>query len=99
MIEKYKSGYDLPEDIPFEDLSNPRNGDISNSYSNKTDISTVKGTLSGGKNKKRGRILNIFSNAKVWFSFYDLGGKLYVFESLYLFLINILKNLFSFCVD
>lgn len=75
MIEKYKSGYDPPEDIPFEDLSNPRNGDISNSYSNKTDISTVKGTLSGGKNKKRGRILNIFSNAKVWLSFYDLVAK------------------------
>lgn len=64
VIEKYKSGYDPPEDIPFEDLSNPRNGDISNTISNKTDNSTVKGTLSGGKNKKRGRILNIFSNAK-----------------------------------
>ncbi|XP_035213075.1 formin-binding protein 1-like isoform X1 [Stegodyphus dumicola] len=64
VIEKYKSGYDPPEDIPFEDLSN-RNGDLSNTVSsNRTDILTVKGTLSGGRSKKRGRILNIFSSAK-----------------------------------
>lgn len=65
VIEKYKSGYDPPEDIPFEDLSNPSsNGVLSNTLSNRTDNLTVKGTLSGGKNRKRGRILNIFSNAK-----------------------------------
>ncbi|XP_054714349.1 formin-binding protein 1-like isoform X2 [Uloborus diversus] len=66
VIEKYKSGYSPPDDIPFEDLSNPRNGDLSSNTlsSNKMDTLTVKGTLSGGKNKKRGKILNIFSNAK-----------------------------------
>ncbi|GFQ67519.1 formin-binding protein 1 [Trichonephila clavata] len=64
VIEKFKSGYDPPEDIPFEDLSNPRNGDVCNSLSsNKTDTLTVRGTLSVGKNKRRG-LLNIFSNNK-----------------------------------
>lgn len=65
VIEKYKSGYDPPEDIPFEDLSNPRIGELPNSLSNKTDTLTVRGTLSSGRNRKRGKILNIFSSAKV----------------------------------
>ncbi|GIY21847.1 hypothetical protein CEXT_163541 [Caerostris extrusa] len=64
VIEKYKSGYDPPEDIPFEDLSNPRNGDVCNTLSsNRTDSLTVRGTMTVGKNKRRG-ILNIFSNNK-----------------------------------
>lgn len=63
VIEKYKSGYDPPEDIPFEDLSNPRNGDITLSSTRKDSL-TVKGTLSGNRNKKRGILLNIFTNTK-----------------------------------
>ncbi|KAG8189470.1 hypothetical protein JTE90_018123 [Oedothorax gibbosus] len=66
VIEKYKSGYEPPEDVPFEDLSNPLNGGVNNGTlsSNRTDTLTVRGTLSVGKNKKRGKILNIFSNPK-----------------------------------
>ncbi|GIY26344.1 formin-binding protein 1 [Caerostris darwini] len=68
VIEKYKSGYDPPEDIPFEDLSNPRNGDVCNTLSsNRTDSLTVRGTMTVGKNKRRG-LLNIFSNNKEDFS-------------------------------
>ncbi|CAL1274755.1 unnamed protein product [Larinioides sclopetarius] len=64
VIEKYKSGYDPPEDIPFEDLSNPRNGDVCSTLSShRNDTLTVRGTMTVGKNKKRG-LLNIFSNNK-----------------------------------
>lgn len=67
VIEKYKTGFPLPEDVPFEDLSNPRNGDISSNNltvpTSKTESSTVRGTLSG-KNRRRGGILNFFSNSK-----------------------------------
>lgn len=66
VIEKFKSGYDPPEDLPFEDLSNPRNGEISYSTT-RTDQITVRGTLSNSRHKKRGRILNIFSSNKNMF--------------------------------
>ncbi|XP_042912921.2 formin-binding protein 1-like, partial [Parasteatoda tepidariorum] len=65
VIEKFKSGYEPPEDIPFEDLSNLKNGDLGSAYSSsRKDSLTVKGTLSSGKTKKRGKLLNMFTNSK-----------------------------------
>lgn len=77
VIERYKSGFVTPEDIPFEDLSresdtNTMNSTASknavpNSHTNHTGIRpdrTIKGTMSV-KNKKRSALLGIFSSNKV----------------------------------
>ncbi|KAK7580724.1 hypothetical protein V9T40_001353 [Parthenolecanium corni] len=76
VIERYKSGFVPPEDIPFEDLSresdtNTMNSTASkntlpNSHTNHTGIRpdrTIKGTMSV-KNKKRSALLGIFSSNK-----------------------------------
>lgn len=76
VIEKYKSGFQPPEDFPFEDLSRTdsdtttitsttsRNA-LTNSHSNHgLGLQTVKGTISG-KYKKRSVIPWIFSSNKV----------------------------------
>ncbi|XP_065200451.1 formin-binding protein 1-like isoform X3 [Planococcus citri] len=72
VIEKYKSGFQPPEDIPFEDLS--REGDSSTSKGSVISAhtnhglskpeKTIKGTLSGSKHKKRGVLLGIFGSNK-----------------------------------
>ncbi|KAG1666607.1 Formin-binding protein 1 [Nymphon striatum] len=70
VIEKFKSGYDPPSELPFEDLSNRQNGDENGSTlsgSGGTPIfksETFRGTLSAGKLKKRGGIFGIFSSSK-----------------------------------
>ena len=70
VIERYKSGLQPPSDIPFEDLSD--RGSVSENHNhtpqpNRTHRSdTLKGTVSGGKSKKRPNILaSIFSSSKV----------------------------------
>ncbi|XP_043274862.1 formin-binding protein 1-like isoform X4 [Venturia canescens] len=69
VIERYKSGFTPPGDFPFEDLS------VAKSYDSNSQLSqpvmqpihnhlTVKGTVSGGKMKKRVGIFGIFSSNK-----------------------------------
>lgn len=72
VIERYKSGFQPPDDFPFEDLSRPNtleNG--STHHVNSTPGIhrvepgyTVKGTISAGKIKKRVGIFNIFGSNK-----------------------------------
>jgi len=70
VIERYKSGFTPPGDIPFDDLSTPRsNGTtISTPHAlNKSD--TIKGTISASKLKKRVGLFGIFASNKNNFSF------------------------------
>ncbi|XP_065359197.1 formin-binding protein 1-like isoform X7 [Calliphora vicina] len=72
VIERFKSGFDIPLDIPFEDLSKQDALDSSqDSHYNHTVQSshlTVKGTISANKLKKRVGIFNIFGSNKEDFS-------------------------------
>lgn len=72
VIERYRAGSLPPEDIPFDDLSNPR--PVSEepgprgttlSYSNSMRSETLRGTLSAARFKKRGGLFAIFSSSKV----------------------------------
>lgn len=81
VVEKFKSGFPHPEDIPFEDLSVVRNGSSigSDSSSNGGGINTTinlsgtggfksetkSGTMSAMKQKKRSGIFGIFNAGKV----------------------------------
>jgi hypothetical protein len=70
VIEKYKSGFLPPDDIPFEDLS--KGGSDSGSANNINNIQisgklkeggyTVKGTITGKAMKKRAGIFHIFGS-------------------------------------
>ncbi|XP_018900690.1 formin-binding protein 1-like isoform X3 [Bemisia tabaci] len=69
VIERYKSGFPPPGDIPFDDLS--RNGDAVHITQpltipglHKADTLTIKGTMGAGRLKKRGLIFNIFNSNK-----------------------------------
>ncbi|CAG2167372.1 unnamed protein product [Oppiella nova] len=72
VIERYKSGNMPPEDIAFDDLSNPRpesengvqRGSTSLNYSNSIKSETLRGTLSAARFKKRGGIFGIFGSNK-----------------------------------
>lgn len=70
VIERYKSGFQPPGDFPFEDLS------VAKTYDSNSQLSqpvmqpihnhpTMKGTVSGGKMKKRVGLFGIFSSNKV----------------------------------
>lgn len=73
VIEKYKSGFNPPDDIPFEDLS--KSGSDSGSSTNLNSLHigskikdgglTVKGTISGKGIKKRSGLLGIFGSRGV----------------------------------
>jgi len=71
VIERYKSGFQPPEDIPFEDLSAIKSGEVQNPVntvaitSMRPEAMTVKGTMSAGKIKKRVGLFGIFSSNKV----------------------------------
>ena len=70
VIERYKSGFTPPSDYPFEDLSAAKTYDSNSQLSQPVmqpihNHLTVKGTVSGGKIKKRVGIFNIFSSNKV----------------------------------
>ena len=63
VIDRYKSGFTKPPDIPFEDLSNGK----TNSQNN-LNINPDRGTMKGGtigKRKDRAGLFNIFSKNKV----------------------------------
>lgn len=74
MIEKYKSGFQPPEDFPFEDLSKG-GGSESGSTNNINNIQTggkikdssytVKGTITGKSMKKRTGLFQIFAGRGV----------------------------------
>lgn len=94
MIERYKSGFLPPEDFPFEDLSRgggsetgstPSMNNIGNKIENNF---TVKGTISGGKLKKRGGLFNIFNSNKVSTFFFIYFRRLLITE-------NLFRNLFT----
>lgn len=71
VIERYKSGFQPPRDIPFEDLTAVKSGDAppSSQYiTSRPEMTTVKGTLSAGKLKKRVALFGIFSSNKEDFS-------------------------------
>lgn len=72
MVERYKSGFQPPEDIPFEDLSAIKSGEAPPPQLNgntmrvgDTHMLTYKGTISSGKLKKRSGLFGIFGNNKV----------------------------------
>lgn len=76
VIERYKSGFQPPGDFPFEDLSVAKNYDSNSQLAQPVmqpihNHLTVKGTVSGGKIKKRVGLFGIFSSNKVdilpWF--------------------------------
>lgn len=48
VIERYKSGFSPPEDVPFEDLSNTRSGSIGSDSSSNGGVgsSTIHSTIS-----------------------------------------------------
>ncbi|XP_053381370.1 formin-binding protein 1-like isoform X2 [Mercenaria mercenaria] len=64
VIDKHRTGFPIPGDIPFEDLSC---GQVNNHNVIKTnstpDNRTKSGTLGGGKNKKRGGLFGLFKTA------------------------------------
>jgi len=61
VIEKYKSGFFPPNDIPFEDLSN---GDSGSGNSVASPV-VRSGTVGAGRGKKRTGIGGIFGRTKV----------------------------------
>ena len=75
VIERYKSGFQPPGDFPFEDLSAAKmqidgNSKLSTPVMQPiTNHLTIKGTMSGGKMKKRMGLLGIFSSNKVKMDF------------------------------
>lgn len=65
---RYQSGFNPPDNIPFEDLSKPDTVDGSNTihYNNiPMNHMTMKGTMGANKLKKRVGIFGIFSSNKV----------------------------------
>jgi len=72
VIEKFKSGFSPPGDIPFEDLSSNDNASINGSMSSMQQSinpvlekkTSLLGTITGGRIRKRSGILGLFSNAK-----------------------------------
>ncbi|KAK0159734.1 hypothetical protein PV327_010818 [Microctonus hyperodae] len=69
VIERFKSGFTPPGDFPFEDLSAAKTYDSNTQLAQPTmqpihNHLTVKGTVSGGKIKKRVGIFGIFSSNK-----------------------------------
>jgi len=68
-VEKYKSGFSPPGDIPFEDLSTAETVKDSSLASTPSEKKTsIMGTISGIKMKKRSGLLGIFGQNKEDFS-------------------------------
>lgn len=84
VIERYKSGFQPPGDFPFEDLSVAKNYDSNSQLAQPVmqpihNHLTVKGTVSGGKIKKRVGLFGIFGSNKVDTYPYCCGRSLWVF--------------------
>ncbi|XP_046560841.1 formin-binding protein 1-like isoform X1 [Haliotis rubra] len=69
VIERHKSGFQVPSDIPFEDLSNMQATENSNHSTPKSAPSDMKNTYKtstvSGKSRKRGGIFGLFQSSKV----------------------------------
>lgn len=68
VIDKYKSGFPIPQDVPFEDLSNMGGmvDNQNNSTSNKqTPSNPMKQSTVSSKQKKRGGLFGLFGSSKV----------------------------------
>ncbi|XP_067662016.1 formin-binding protein 1-like [Haliotis asinina] len=69
VIERHKSGFQVPNDIPFEDLSNMQATENSNHSTPKLTPSDMKNTYKtstvSGKSRKRGGIFGLFQSSKV----------------------------------
>ncbi|CAI9717467.1 formin-binding protein 1-like isoform X5 [Octopus vulgaris] len=71
VIERYKSGFTHPSDLPFEDLSCPTPGDsyphnsAPRSQSSTDFKNQIKPGTVGGRTKKRGGLFSIFGSSKV----------------------------------
>ncbi|XP_035829209.1 formin-binding protein 1-like isoform X3 [Aplysia californica] len=68
VIERYKSGFAMPEDVPFEDLSTGQSIEPSNNQTPRIPApanSVKNATVSGGKGKKRGGLFGIFGSSKI----------------------------------
>lgn len=68
VIDRHKSGFSIPSDIPFEDLSlmSSSTENQNNTAKSNTLTNTVKNTPTiSGKSKKRGGIFGIFGSSKV----------------------------------
>ncbi|XP_070177040.1 formin-binding protein 1-like isoform X2 [Littorina saxatilis] len=67
VIDRHKSGFPIPTDLPFEDLSvmSGSTDNQNNTSKSQTLPPTVKNTISGGKSKKRGGIFGLFGSSKV----------------------------------
>lgn len=99
MVERFKSGFTPPGDIPFEDLHNSKPANASSGGSSgssdgscngpvstiRSDSLTIKGTMSVSKLKKRGGIFGLFSSSKV--RPYSIIGSNHVFPEIIIFLI------------
>jgi hypothetical protein len=74
VIERYKSGFQPPEDIPFEDLSARKSSEVPAPVNTvamtsiRPETMTVKGIMSTGKIKKMVGLFSIFSSNKNNFS-------------------------------
>jgi len=65
VVEKYKSGFLPPGDIPFEDLSTVDSGSALGTPATPAEKKTsILGTITGGKIKKRSGLLGIFGQTK-----------------------------------
>ena len=67
VIDRHKSGFPIPQDVPFEDLS-VSGGSMENQNNTSKSLApanTVKSTTVSGKSKKRGGIFGLFVSSKV----------------------------------
>ena len=73
MVEKFKSGFSPPGDVPFEDLSSGDTDSVNGSMSSMQQSikpilekkTSIIGTITGGRIRKRSGLLGLFSNSKV----------------------------------
>lgn len=77
VIEKFKSGFSPPGDVPFEDLSSTDTASVNGSMSSMPQSinhpvmekkTSIIGTITGGRIRKRSGLLGLFSNSKDDFS-------------------------------
>jgi len=73
VIEKFKSGFSPPSDVPFEDLSSADSASVNGSMSSMPQSinhpimekkTSIIGTITGGRIRKRSGLLGLFSNSK-----------------------------------
>ena len=87
VVDRHKSGFQPPGDLPFEDLSSAH---VAVNHNTNTPKSSVrggigKGTFSSGKSKKRAKLFGVFSNPKVLPTLKCFFPCVYVFLDLFRF--------------